>query len=439
MTTRIQLRRDIAANFTAENPVLASGELGVETDTGQFKFGDGTTVWASLDYAVVAVTAADVSVDSGTLVGAAADAQAEFELLDEAIVAAETVSSNHLADTGDAHDASAISVLDTATNFTGDDVEAVLAELAAAGGGGGGLAMYGDGSDGALTFSTGGATTAGATRSGTTYTTTRTIYASSITIDAGVTVLGLHHIFCTGTLTNNGIISHDGAAGVTTAKGVGALVPNAFMAGGTDGANGSASNTTTTAGQNGTAMPSSSMVGLGGTGGVGGRTNGGAGGVQLVTGTPGGSLKYLGPVYDLQTALTQVTLFQSADTLTYAGSWSRILGGTGGGGGGRLTGGTAASSGAGGGGGGCMVIVARVIDNTSGIIRCKGGDGGAAAGGTCVTGGGGGGGGGSLYLVYDSITAGTESVAGGAAGTGLNGADAAAAGGTGTLIRLVNA
>lgn len=46
----------------------------------------------------------------------------------------------HLDDTSDAHDASAVSVLDTAANFAGTDVEAVLAELQdnidAAGGGG---------------------------------------------------------------------------------------------------------------------------------------------------------------------------------------------------------------------------------------------------------------------------------------------------------------
>jgi hypothetical protein len=35
----------------------------------------------------------------------------------------------HLADTADAHDASAVSVLDTAGNFTATDVEGVLAEL----------------------------------------------------------------------------------------------------------------------------------------------------------------------------------------------------------------------------------------------------------------------------------------------------------------------
>lgn len=37
--------------------------------------------------------------------------------------------SAHTGDTSDAHDASAISVLDTGANFTGTDVEAVLAEL----------------------------------------------------------------------------------------------------------------------------------------------------------------------------------------------------------------------------------------------------------------------------------------------------------------------
>lgn len=43
----------------------------------------------------------------------------------------------HLADTSDAHDASAISVADAGNNFTGTDVEAVLAELFAAISGGG--------------------------------------------------------------------------------------------------------------------------------------------------------------------------------------------------------------------------------------------------------------------------------------------------------------
>jgi len=50
MADIIQLRRDIASNWTSANPTLAQGELGIETDTLKFKIGDGTTVWTSLAY-----------------------------------------------------------------------------------------------------------------------------------------------------------------------------------------------------------------------------------------------------------------------------------------------------------------------------------------------------------------------------------------------------
>ena len=51
MTTRIKFRRDTAANWTAENPVLALGEPGFEQDTNKLKIGDGETAWTGLDYA----------------------------------------------------------------------------------------------------------------------------------------------------------------------------------------------------------------------------------------------------------------------------------------------------------------------------------------------------------------------------------------------------
>ena len=41
--TKIQFRRDTAANWTSVNPTLASGEMGIETDTNKFKLGDGST------------------------------------------------------------------------------------------------------------------------------------------------------------------------------------------------------------------------------------------------------------------------------------------------------------------------------------------------------------------------------------------------------------
>jgi hypothetical protein len=52
MGVRIQLRRDTAANWNAQNPILAAGEVGIETDTRKFKFGDGGSLWTELNYAV---------------------------------------------------------------------------------------------------------------------------------------------------------------------------------------------------------------------------------------------------------------------------------------------------------------------------------------------------------------------------------------------------
>jgi hypothetical protein len=49
---QFQFRRGTAAEWgaTGANPVLANGEMGIETDTKRFKVGDGTTAWTSLAY-----------------------------------------------------------------------------------------------------------------------------------------------------------------------------------------------------------------------------------------------------------------------------------------------------------------------------------------------------------------------------------------------------
>jgi hypothetical protein len=52
MASIIQFRRDTASNWTSNNPTLAAGELGIESDTGQYKIGDGSTVWTSLSYGI---------------------------------------------------------------------------------------------------------------------------------------------------------------------------------------------------------------------------------------------------------------------------------------------------------------------------------------------------------------------------------------------------
>jgi hypothetical protein len=51
-TVRLQLRRGEAGQWVAANPTLAPGEIGIETDTNTFKFGDGSTPWNSLSYAL---------------------------------------------------------------------------------------------------------------------------------------------------------------------------------------------------------------------------------------------------------------------------------------------------------------------------------------------------------------------------------------------------
>lgn len=50
ITYRFTVRRGLAADWTAQNPVLLKGEFGLETDTGLKKMGDGVTAWNILSY-----------------------------------------------------------------------------------------------------------------------------------------------------------------------------------------------------------------------------------------------------------------------------------------------------------------------------------------------------------------------------------------------------
>jgi hypothetical protein len=50
MAVQIQLRRGTASQWTSANPILAEGEMGVELDTGKWKFGNGTGTWSILAY-----------------------------------------------------------------------------------------------------------------------------------------------------------------------------------------------------------------------------------------------------------------------------------------------------------------------------------------------------------------------------------------------------
>ena len=73
ITAQIQARHDTAANWTANNPTLAVGELGYETDTQKLKLGDGATAWTTLPY----LTGGGVT-DHGALTGLADDDHPQY-------------------------------------------------------------------------------------------------------------------------------------------------------------------------------------------------------------------------------------------------------------------------------------------------------------------------------------------------------------------------
>lgn len=52
MAVQIQLRNDTTAAWTANDPVLALGEIGIDTDLGQLRIGDGESTWSELPYFV---------------------------------------------------------------------------------------------------------------------------------------------------------------------------------------------------------------------------------------------------------------------------------------------------------------------------------------------------------------------------------------------------
>ena len=67
MATQIQLRRDTAADWTSNNPTLAAGEFGWESDSNRFKIGDGSAAWNSLSYADTLKTLGDILVNGSTI------------------------------------------------------------------------------------------------------------------------------------------------------------------------------------------------------------------------------------------------------------------------------------------------------------------------------------------------------------------------------------
>ena len=291
---------------------------------------------------------------------------------------------------------------------------------------------FGNGSDGAVTFDGSTDYASFSSRSGSTYTLTRSVYATTIVVNNGVTVKTVGSgptnmpIVARYSITNNGTIS---------AKGADASGPTGGTSGGTTliaggilqrGVSGGAGATTNAVGSNGSSAFGSAVAQRGGAGG-----NGGAG-------TNAGGTAGTSAADRVDRGYVSGFLIVTGVAFSNANSPSSVTGGTGGGGGGCN--GTDAAGGGGGEGGYPLSLIAPVIIN-NGTITSAGGAGaaGATAGaGTGIAGGGGGGGGGCALIYAHSFVGTAPVVSGGSGGAGYNGGSAGAAGSAGNVIYLTN-
>ena len=285
--------------------------------------------------------------------------------------------------------------------------------LAAAGAGADYLNTFGDGSDGAVALN-GTNTFTFASLNGSTYTLTRDIMASSITISSGVTLQRAGYaVRCTGIFTRSAGSTDSAAGGNATSSAGGAAGggSSTYIAGGAGATGGTGVGTA----GNGGAMG-------GGSGSAGGSGASGAGGAGGGVTTTAGRLTRLN------------TPAPAAIGVIYDGGTARIIGGGAAGGAGAGDG--TNKGGSSGGGGGAIVTFAETIV-TNGTVTAAGGNGFTPTTGNC---GGGAPGSGGLILEYtlNAITGtGTYTVAAGTAGSGVGTGSAGVAGVAGNLIQKV--
>ena len=67
INTKILIRRDTSSNWSSNNPILASGEIGFDTTVGKHKIGDGIHHWNELSYFILETDLQSISYS--TIVG----------------------------------------------------------------------------------------------------------------------------------------------------------------------------------------------------------------------------------------------------------------------------------------------------------------------------------------------------------------------------------
>lgn len=271
--------------------------------------------------------------------------------------------------------------------------------------------LFGDGSHGAAVLD--GVATVGfaALTGGNTYTMNRDAFCTTLTINAGQTLIPSgYKIYCTGTLTNNGTIRADGVSATTFAGGVNTSggTYRTFEVGGTGGTG------------------NTGAGGAGADGGIG--SNSGNGG----TGSSGAAgLKGAG--YAASFGWPREAQGVASGVFNAAGTVVAHKGQAGGGGGG----GDGANRGGGGGAGASTIAIFAVAVVNTGTISAVGGSGFTPTVGNCGGGGGGAGGQVWLYTLSAWTNSGTTTLTGGAAGAGVGSGGAGVAGAAGTLTNYV--
>lgn len=270
---------------------------------------------------------------------------------------------------------------------------------------------FGDGSTGSATLDGTTSYTSWTTLSGGSYTMKADAFLTSLTVNSGVTLnTAGYRIFCAGTVTNNGVIANNGAAG--SAGGTAGSGPNSTPLTSSPGSAGNTGNGTAGVNTPGNALGS----GASGAGGAGSSGTAGA----AASAANSATWPYRTPAAIL------------AGSVGWNGAVKQPAGGCGGGGGG----GDGTNHGGGGGaGGGIVALIAQAVVN-NGTISAAGGNGGTPTAGNC---GGGGPGGGGLILAYtlSAWTAGTTSVAAGTAGSGVGTGAAGTAGSSGSVLNVI--
>ncbi len=310
---------------------------------------------------------------------------------------------------------------------------------------------YGDGSDGPVDMDGTNTYASFASKSGSTYTLTRDVFATTLRVRVGSTLkMANFHVFANTSILNEGTMSNDGNAGTAAsgetqgtggaATAVGSMPANIAGGNGASGGVNNAPGNNGSAGSNANHSVSATTSGAGGNGGTSGTNAGGTGGASGTN---------TGAALNIPRSLPGAyMLFDVNGTAIIALNTAPGAGG-GGGGGGSASSVQEPAGGGGGSSGGFGFVAAPDITNT-GTIRCNGGNGGAGATGTgSNVGGGGGGGAGSggwLIIVRRTITnsgtiqaiAGTPGAGGAGIGTGVTGSTGGS-GSAGVVTQIVSA